>query len=55
MAVINDGQALAQRVGFVHVMGSQQDGFSRLVVFANDLPQQNPGLRIKPGARLVEK
>jgi hypothetical protein len=55
MAVIDDGQALAQPIGLFHVMSGQQNGPSRMVVFANDLPQENPGLRIEPGARFVEK
>ena len=55
MAMVNDGQALAHRVGLFHVMRGQQDGPSRLMVFTNDLPQENTRLRIEPGARLVEK
>ncbi len=55
VAVIDDGQPLAERVGLFHVVRGQQDGFAELVVFANDLPEQDAGLRIESGAGLVEK
>ena len=54
-AVIDDGQALAERVGFFHVVRGEQNGFAALVVLANDLPQEQTRLRIEAGAGLVEK
>ena len=38
-AVVDDGKALAERVGFFHVVRGEQNGFAGLVVLANDLPQ----------------
>ena len=54
-AVIDDGEALAERVGFFHVVRGQQNGFAALVVLANDFPEQQSRLRIEAGARLVEE
>ncbi len=45
--MVSDSQALAERVGLIHIMSSRQDGFPGLVVFADDLPQENSGLRIE--------
>jgi len=39
LAIIDDGKPLTQRVGLFHVVRGQQNRFSALVVFANDLPQ----------------
>ena len=53
--MINDGQALAKRVGFFHVVRGEQNGFAALVVLADDLPQKQARLRIETGAWLVEE
>jgi len=37
MAVVGDGQALAQRVGFFRVVCGKRDGFARVAVIADDL------------------
>src|SRR5882724_11201278 len=54
-AVIDNREAFAERVSFFHVVGSQQNCFAALVVFANDLPQEQAGLRVEASARFVEK
>ena len=46
---------MRQRVSLFHIVRGQQDRLAALVVFANDFPQQQPRLRIEPGAGLVEK
>ena len=55
LPVVDDDQPLAERVSFFHVVRGQHDRFAELVVFANDLPEQDARLRIEPGARLIEK
>jgi len=53
--VVDDGKALAERVGFFHVVRGEQNGFAGLVVLANDLPQEQARLRVETGAGLVQK
>jgi len=54
-AVIDNREAFAERVGFFHVVGGQQDCFAALIVFANDFPQEQAGLRVEASAGFVEK
>src|SRR5580693_729218 len=54
-AMIDDGEALAEGVGFFHVVRGEQNGFAAAIVFANDLPQQQAGLRIKTSAWFIEE
>jgi len=53
--MIDNRDALAESVGFFHVVGGEQDRFAELVIFANDLPEQDAGLGIEAGAGLVEE
>ena len=53
--MIDDGQTLAQGVRLFHVVRGQQDGLAALVVFANDFPKKQSGLRIEAGAGLVQE
>ena len=46
LPVIDDGQAIAQAFGFVHVMRRQQDRASGLLEFANDVPELAAALGI---------
>src|SRR6266403_1758933 len=46
---------MAQRVRLFHVVRGEQDRLSTLVVLANDLPKQQPCLRVQASARLVEE
>src|ERR1700694_5088903 len=54
-AMINDGEALTQRVGLFHVVNGQQNRFAALVVFADDFPQEQTGLRVQASTRLVQE
>ena len=54
-AMINDGEALTQRVGLFHVVSGQQNRFAALVVFADDFPQEQTGLRVQASTRLVQE
>src|SRR5258705_3068353 len=53
--MINDRKALAQGVSLFHIVSCQQDGFATLVVFADDFPKKQSGLRIQPRAGFVQK
>src|ERR1700681_2271785 len=53
--MIDDGEALAQRVGFFHVVRGQQNGFAAVVVLANDLPEKQARLRIESCAGLIQE
>src|SRR5215213_5667416 len=53
--MIDDGESLAQSVSLFHVVCSQQDCLTTLVVFTNDFPEQQTRLRIEAGARLIEE
>src|SRR5216684_9370198 len=53
--MIDDGQTLAQGISLFHVVRGQQDGLSPLVVFADDFPKKQAGLRVQPGTGLVEE
>jgi len=54
-AVIYNRKTLTEGVGFFHVVSGQQNRFAALVVFADDLPQKQTGLRVQAGAGLVEE
>ena len=53
--MIDDGEALAECVGFFHVVRGKQNSFAALVVLANDFPEQQACLRIEAGAGLVQE
>src|ERR1700704_6060877 len=53
--MIDDGQTLAQGVSFFHVVRGQQDGLAALVVFADDFPKKQSGLRVQAGTGLIEE
>ena len=55
LAVIDDGDTLAQLVRLFHVVRGQHDGLAEAVVVANDLPQQEARLRIEARGGLVEE
>ena len=55
LAVIDDGHAVAQPLGFVHVVRGQQDGAALGAEAVEDVPQLPPRLRIEAGRRLVEE
>ena len=53
--MVHNSEPLAERVGLFHVVRGEQHGFAELVVFANDLPEQDARLRIEAGAGFVEE
>ena len=55
-AVVDDGDAVAELVGLVHVMGGDQDGQVALALEAREhLPHGDARDRVEAGGRLVEK
>src|SRR5580698_7890586 len=55
LAVVHDGDTIAEALGFFHVMRGQDDGASCLLESVDEIPQVAAGLRIEAGRRLVEK
>ncbi len=55
LSVIDNGQAIAQALGFVHVVGGEQHRASGLLKAANDVPELAAALRIEAGGGLVQK
>ena len=55
LAVIDDGETVAEAFGFVHVVRGEQDGATLLLEAANDVPELAAALRIESGSWLVEK
>ena len=53
--MIDNGQAIAQALGFVHVVRREQDRAARLLEAANDVPELAPALGIEAGGGLVQK
>ena len=53
--MVDDGEPVAQALGFVHVVGGKQHGAAGALKLAHDLPQLAPALRIEARGRLVEK
>ena len=53
--VVDDGQAVAELVGLLHVVRGEEDGLALAVQLAEDLPQREAALRIEPGGGLVEE
>src|SRR5260370_5535473 len=54
-AMIDKREAFAERVGFFHVVGGQQNRCAALVVFADDLPQKQTRLRVQTSAGFIQK
>ena len=55
LALIDDGDAIAEAFGLVHVMRGQQDGPATLAQVADDVPELAAGLGVQAGRRLVEE
>src|ERR1019366_1147966 len=55
LAVIDDGEAVAEAFGFVHVVSGEQDGATFLLESADDVPELAAALGIESGGGLVEK
>ena len=54
-AVIEDGQAVAERFRLVHVVRGEDDRAALAFHGPDDFPQRAAALRIEPGGRLVEE
>ena len=53
--MVHDRDAGAQLIGLVHVVGRQHDRAAAGVVLADDFPEEQAGLRVEPGRRLIEE
>ena len=54
-AVIHDGHAVAESLGFIHVMGGEQDGAAGELELLDEFPELAAGLRIEAGGGFVEE
>src|SRR6266852_4536414 len=54
-AMVHDGYAVAKLLGFVHVMGCEQNGAAGLLEFLDQFPKLPAGLRVKASGGLIEK
>ena len=56
LSVIDDGDAVAQAIGFIHVVRGDQHGeMAGISEVVEHLPHRDAGDRIEPGGRLIEK
>src|ERR1700739_1395942 len=55
LSVIHDRQPVAQPLGFVHVVGGEQNRPALLLEGANDAPQLPPALWIETSSGLIQK
>src|ERR1700681_3626312 len=55
LAVIDDGEAVTEAFGFVHVVSGEENGAALFLEDADDVPELAAALRIEAGGRLVEK
>ena len=55
LPVIDDGEAVAQTLRFIHIMRGEQDGAVAPLELPHDVPELTAALRIEPGGGLVEK
>src|SRR5579864_4288546 len=53
--MVNDGQTIAEALGFVHVMSGEQHGAAIALEGADDVPELAAALGIEAGRGLVEK
>ncbi len=55
LAVVDDGDAVAELVGLFHVVGGEDDGDALLAEAADGVPHGDAGLGIEAGGGLVEE
>src|ERR1035438_3574465 len=55
LAMIYDGEAIAETLRLVHVMGGEQYGAATLLKLSNNVPELAATLRIETGCGFVEK
>ena len=54
-AVVHDGDAVAEALGFVHVVGRKDDGAAVELELVDQIPKLAAGLRVEAGGGLVEE
>jgi hypothetical protein len=54
-AVVHDSDALAEALGFVHVMRGEKDGPAGELELLDQIPKLAAGLRVQAGGGLIEK
>ena len=54
-AVFDDGDAVAEALGFFHQMRGEEDGFAAVADAADEVPDGAAGLRVEAGGELVEE
>ena len=55
LAMIHDGDAVAEALSFVHVVRGENNCAPSLSELVDEVPEMASGLRIEAGCRLVEK
>jgi hypothetical protein len=55
VTVIDDGDAIAQALRFIHVVSRQDDRPAGSPEFLDESPELPPRLRVEPGRRLVQE
>ena len=55
LAVVDDGDPVAERVGLVEVVGGEEDGHALVAQPAHLVPHVGAALRVEAGGRLVEE
>ena len=54
-AVVHDGDALAEALGFVHIMRGEKNGAARGFELLDQIPKLAAGLRVEAGGGFIEK
>ena len=54
-AVLDDGDAVAEALGFLHQVGGQEDGLAAVADAAHQVPDGAPRLRVEAGGELIEE
>src|SRR5206468_469857 len=53
--VIDDGDAVAERVGLLQIVGGEEDRHALVAELSHLIPDAGTGLRVEAGGRLVEE
>jgi hypothetical protein len=55
LALVNDRDAVRELIGFVQVLGGEQDGGAVRRQCAHRIPRHHPAARVQAGRRLVQE
>src|SRR5450759_228042 len=55
LAVIHDGDVIAEAFRLIHIVSGQHNGFTRSLELLDQLPKLAAGLRIEARRRLIEE